>query len=520
MEQNKSTENKRQKPVDGTTSTTTDTDATATAYTTTNSATNSLNSFNSNRTGDGRQTSNKKNFKTEASSFFKDTWHYIKEIVNIYDESDAGTTIANLTKGVEFRGDNVWLLLFAMIIASVGLNVNSTAVIIGAMLVSPLMGPIMGVGLAIGINDNALLRKSLKNLLVMVVIALLASSVYFLLTPLSDAQSELLARTKPTIFDVFIAFFGGAAGILASSRKQEKITVVSGVAIATALMPPLCTAGFGIGTGQPMYFFGAFYLFFINSFFIALATFLMVRYLRFPKKTYLDTTVERKVRRSIAIFTIIVLIPSIFIAINVIKETSFNSSAIGYIDDIQKNPVMQNVQIISQERNYSRKGSEIVLSLVGQPLTAEQVSILQNRMTELGLEDTKLTIKQAAGASLDVKTQALMLQDFIEDKDRIIAERDSTIERLTRQIDIERHRADITANQLADEISALYPEVKEITMSKAVKVNTKSGKTDSIPTVTLMWTTTPGESQTSSLKSWLSVRFNTDNIDVVNLQAQ
>lgn len=239
-------------------------------------------------------TPNDRKFKTDARRFLREVWLYLKELVNIYDESDPTATIANLTKGVEFRGDNVWLLLFAMIIASVGLNVNSTAVIIGAMLVSPLMGPIMGVGLSIGINDNTLLRKSLKNLAVMMIIALLASSIYFLLTPLSDAQSELLARTKPTIFDVFIAFFGGAAGILASSRKQEKITVVSGVAIATALMPPLCTAGYGIGTGQPIYFFGAFYLFFINSFFIALATFLMVRYLRFPKRTYVDATRERR----------------------------------------------------------------------------------------------------------------------------------------------------------------------------------------------------------------------------------
>ena len=153
------------------------------------------------------------------------------------------------------------------------------------MLISPLMGPIMGLGLSIGISDGELLRKSLKNLFIMIVISLVASSLYFLISPLSDAQSELLARTKPTIYDVFIAFFGGLAGILAASRKQEKVTIVSGVAIATALMPPLCTAGYGLGTGQLIYFFGAFYLFFINAFFIALATYLMVRYLHFPRKT-------------------------------------------------------------------------------------------------------------------------------------------------------------------------------------------------------------------------------------------
>lgn len=459
----------------------------------------------------------KKTFREEAKIFFSEIWRYIKDLVNIYDESDSSATIANLTKGVEFKGDNVWLLFLAMIIASVGLNVNSTAVIIGAMLVSPLMGPIMGVGLAIGINDNQLLRKSLKNLAVMMVIALLASSIYFLLTPLSDAQSELLARTQPTIFDVFIAFFGGAAGILASSRKQEKITVVSGVAIATALMPPLCTAGYGIGTGQPMYFLGAFYLFFINSFFIALATFLMVRYLRFPKRTYLDQVRERKVRRSIAVFTIIVLIPSVIIAFGVIKETSFNSSAISYIDDIQNSVILKDAQIISSERNYSRKGSEIVLSLVGQPLTGEEVSLLQQRMTELGLKDTKLTIRQAAGASLDVKTQARMLQDFIEDKDRIIASKDSTINVLRNSIAEAQRMSEVTADGIAREMSALYPTIESLTMSEAVKVDIKTQRTDTVPTVTIRWKEQPSADTTERISDWLKVRFKAGKVDIMNL---
>lgn len=461
---------------------------------------------------------NPKRFKAEARIFFREIWKYIKDLINIYDEADPTTTIANLTKGVEFRGDNVWLLLFAMIIASVGLNVNSTAVIIGAMLVSPLMGPIMGVGLSIGINDNVLLRKSIKNLMVMVVIALLASSIYFLITPLSDAQSELLARTKPTIFDVFIAFFGGAAGILASSRKQEKITVVSGVAIATALMPPLCTAGFGIGTGQPMYFFGAFYLFFINSFFIALATFMMVRYLHFPKRTYVDAARERRVRRSIAIFTIIVLVPSIIIAFNVIRETSFNSSAIQYIEDIKTNPVMKNVQIINHERYFSRKGNEVILSLVGEPLSAEQVSILQQRMTELGLKDTKLTIRQAGGASLDVKTQARMLQDFIEDKDRTILQKDSTINELKRLLAEEKQKESLSTTHLAKELYTLYPTIEQVTMANAVKVNTKTNKTDSVPTITIVWTETPTDAQKAQLNKWVKVRVQDKNIDIVNLK--
>lgn len=446
----------------------------------------------------------------------KEIWAYIKSLTSIVEDTDSETTIANIVKGVEFRADNVWVLFFAIIIASVGLNVNSTAVIIGAMLVSPLMGPIMGLGLAIGISDNELLRKSLKNLFIMIVISLVASSLYFLISPLSDAQSELLARTKPTIYDVFIAFFGGLAGILASSRKQEKITVVSGVAIATALMPPLCTAGYGLGTGQLIYFFGAFYLFFINAFFIALATYLMVRYLHFPRKTFLDPATERKVRRSIAIFTIIVVVPSIFIAINVIRETSFDNNAIKYVNDIQNNPVMQNVQIISQQRTFSSKGNEITLSLVGEPLTSEQVAVLQKRLDEMGLKDTKLTIRQAGGASLDVGTQAKMLQEFIEDKDRTIEQKDSLIRDLRRQIRMEQKRADVTTQQLAEELQVLYPHINDVSMAEAVRVDVRNNVTDTIPTLNINWAIQPTEVEYEHLQNWLKVRLKTDKLEIVS----
>ncbi len=454
--------------------------------------------------------------KERLLQFIKEVWAYIKSLASIAEDTDSETTVANIIKGVEFRADNIWVLFFAIIIASVGLNVNSTAVIIGAMLVSPLMGPIMGLGLSIGISDGELLRKSLKNLFIMIVISLVASSFYFLISPLSDAQSELLARTKPTIYDVFIAFFGGLAGILAASRKQEKVTVVSGVAIATALMPPLCTAGYGLGTGQLIYFFGAFYLFFINAFFIALATYLMVRYLHFPRKTFLDQATELKVRRSIAVFTIVVLVPSVFIAINVVRETSFNNNAIKYVNDIQNNPVMQNVQIISQQRTFSSKGNEITISLVGEPLTSEQVAVLQKRMEEMGLKNTKLNIRQAGGASLDVGTQAKMLQDFIEDKDRTIEQKDSLIQELRQEIVLEQTRAQVTAEQLAHELSVLYPHIHDISMAEAVKFNVQSNMTDTIPTLNINWTQQPTSEEYQHLSNWLKVRLKTDKLDIIS----
>lgn len=454
--------------------------------------------------------------KERLLQFIKEVWAYIKSLASIAEDTDSETTVANIIKGVEFRADNIWVLFFAIIIASVGLNVNSTAVIIGAMLVSPLMGPIMGLGLSIGISDGELLRKSLKNLFIMIVISLVASSFYFLISPLSDAQSELLARTKPTIYDVFIAFFGGLAGILAASRKQEKVTVVSGVAIATALMPPLCTAGYGLGTGQLIYFFGAFYLFFINAFFIALATYLMVRYLHFPRKTFLDQATELKVRRSIAVFTIVVLVPSVFIAINVVRETSFNNNAIKYVNDVQNNPVMQNVQIISQQRTFSSKGNEITISLVGEPLTSEQVAVLQKRMEEMGLKNTKLNIRQAGGASLDVGTQAKMLQDFIEDKDRTIEQKDLLIRDLRQQIRLEQQRAQVTTEQLAYELSVLYPHIHDISMAEAVKFSVQSNTSDTIPILNISWTQQPTSEEYQHLSNWLKVRLKTDKLDIIS----
>lgn len=217
--------------------------------------------------------------------------------------------IENIRKGIEFKGTNLWVLVFATFIASLGLNVNSTAVIIGAMLISPLMGPIMGIGLSVGINDFELMKRSLRNFGFMVLVSIATSTFYFVISPLSNAQSELLARTVPTTYDVLIALFGGLAGIVAQSRKDRTSTVIPGVAIATALMPPLCTAGFGLATLQFKYFIGAFYLFFINTVFIAIATYMVVRFLKYEKHSFLDSKKERKVRRSMVLIVLVTLSP-------------------------------------------------------------------------------------------------------------------------------------------------------------------------------------------------------------------
>jgi uncharacterized hydrophobic protein (TIGR00271 family) len=226
---------------------------------------------------------------------------FLHKLASIEEGTDEKGSIEGIRRDVEFKGVNVWILVASIFIASIGLNTNATAVIIGAMLISPLMGPIIGTGLAVGIMDFALLKKSLRNFATTVAISILTSTLYFAISPLSEVQSELLARTTPTIFDVGIAFFGGLAGIVAGSRR-EKSNVVPGVAIATALMPPLCTAGFGLATGNLSFFFGAMYLFFINSVFISFATIIIVRYLKFQRVGFVDARTETRARYGIYLF--------------------------------------------------------------------------------------------------------------------------------------------------------------------------------------------------------------------------
>ena len=230
-------------------------------------------------------------------------------------EAGEHETIEEIKKGIVFKGANLWILIFAIIVCSVGLNVNSTAVIIGAMLyLSLLMGPIMGVGLGIGIYDFELIIKALKNLGIAIVISVHTSALYFWASPLNDAQSELLARTSPNLWDVFIAMFGGLAGIVAGSRK-EKTNAIPGVAIATALMPPLCTAGYGLGTDSGFISLGAIYLFFINSVFISLSTYMIVRALRYSKKEFVDPDREKRVKRYIGLLVFLIIIPSALTAL-------------------------------------------------------------------------------------------------------------------------------------------------------------------------------------------------------------
>lgn len=441
------------------------------------------------------------------TQFLRNLLAWLKRTVRIHEDTDYEATVTSIGNAITFKGTNVWILFFAIIVASVGLNVNSTAVIIGAMLISPLMGPIMGIGLAVGTTDNEMLRISLRNLLIMVIISLLASTAYFFLSPLGDAQSELLARTRPTIFDVLIAFFGGAAGIVATSRKSQPFTVISGVAIATALMPPLCTAGYGLATAQFRYFFGAFYLFFINSFFIALSTFLIIKYLRFPQKTYLDPSRAKLVKRSITLFSIIVIIPSIIIALQVIQETSFHASANRFINEVQEMPYFEHVQLVNSKKDYSMKDQTIVLSVVGKEITTEDITHMQRMLhNQYGLEHATLIVKQTDQFYYP-ENENEVIEKILERKDAQIMENQQRIAELEKELAKNKTNEQLN-KQIAQELAIQYPSITSFSIVKLVYTETKSLKADTIPTLFIQSSRTLTNEQQQNLLKWMRVRLN------------
>lgn len=292
----------------------------------------------------------------------------LKDDMEKYDE-----VVEHIKKGVDIKGTNLWVLIFAIFVASIGLNVNSTAVIIGAMLISPLMGPIMGIGMGVGINDFELIKRGIRNLAIATIMSVITSTLYFLISPLHQAQSELLARTTPSIWDVFIALFGGLAGIVAATRK-EKSNVIPGVAIATALMPPLCTAGYGIATGQWIYFLGAFYLFFINSVFISLSSLLIVRFLNFPRIRLEDVKKEKRVRISIAVLVVLGIVPSVYLGYRIVKRSLFENNVAAFIQDEFQFEKTQVLKYDLDEKSYL-----VEVFVIGKQLPEEEIELIETK---------------------------------------------------------------------------------------------------------------------------------------------
>ncbi len=409
-----------------------------------------------------------------------------------------------INENVSFRGGNLWVLIFAIFMASLGLNVDSTAVIIGAMLISPLMGPIIGIGHSVGVNDFALLKKSFKNYIVASIISILTAAIYFIISPYNGVQSELLARTTPTLYDVFIATFGGAAGIVALS-KGGKGTVIPGVAIATALMPPLCTAGYGIAHWNSKFFLGAIYLYFINCVFIALATYIGTRMMKFKYKVFIKKKSYLRVRKYIIGLVIITIVPAIYMTIKIVRDSYFNTNLKNFI---AKEIKYSGTQIVHQNVNKTDKVLEIVA--VGREIPDEHIEKAQNALIDYNLGSYKLQIIQGnqSDSILKLNSELISLETKASDKDKTIQEQAKEIIALEDKLQsLERYNS--LSAELIAEVKIFFDQVYSINLN-SVTENSVDGKSKVFiqAVVTVNEGASMSEKETSQLKELISAKCN------------
>lgn len=411
-----------------------------------------------------------------------------------------------VSRDVTFRGINLWVLITATLVASVGLNVNSTAVIIGAMLISPLMGPINGVGVSLAIYDIALFRKSLRNLVVAVLFSLLTSAGYFALTPLKEAGTELLARTTPTFWDVLIAFFGGLSGAIATLGREKRTNVIAGVAIATALMPPLCTAGYGIGTLQLRFFAGALYLFLINAVFISASAYLTFQAIRFPNREFIDKTYQLRIRRLLAGIAVLTLLPSIYVAYTVVKDAVEEARVRRFVENAFSG--FPTVTLVEQKRTIDGDSVRLRLVLVGDLLTPAQIAYLQHELRHTyHLPHYTLEIVQGTTASrtgAETAKLAEVAERSFSELRRLSDSLNATQNRLAACEKLLQETAD-RSRQLSIEIQALFPEVERA----GAQVVTLSDGKSSRDTLLIVVLGTKGNRRLTDEKrllAWLSER--------------
>jgi uncharacterized hydrophobic protein (TIGR00271 family) len=436
--------------------------------------------------------------------------HYLRDRFDLEEgKEDELETIEYISKNVEFKGANLWILIFAIFVASIGLNVNSTAVIIGAMLISPLMGPIMGIGLAAGINDFDLLKRSFRNLGLAIFISILTSAVYFSITPIDDAQSELLARTEPTVWDVLIALFGGLAGIIAGSRK-EKSNAIPGVAIATALMPPLCTAGYGLATGNLYFFMGAFYLFFINSVFISLSTYLIVRFMQYPKKQFIDQKREKRVQTYISVVTLLTIIPSVWLAYILVKKSIWEEQAKEFVKAEFHFP---KTLILGTEFTFSPERT-ITVQLIGETIPSEEKIKLEKKLTELGLENTALTINQNDLANDLNLIKSEELKEVNDWDDVLIAGKNWQISQLEEANFREAEIRNLSI-EIAREAKIIYPNLKKFSLGRSFSTTVENTEVDTLLTARAVFSPKPNSRELGKFGAWLKVRTNADTISLL-----
>lgn len=418
-------------------------------------------------------------------------------------EENRDKVLENVVSNISFRGSNLWILACAIVVASVGLNVNSTAVIIGAMLISPLMGPIVGAGFGLGIFDFALLRKSLKNLFIATIVSLAVSTIYFYLSPFKETQTELLARTAPNIYDILIAFFGGLVGVIAITRV-EKGNPIPGVAIATALMPPLCTAGYGLAIGNLKFFFGALYLYTINCVFICIATFIIVKYLKYAPVKFVDQKRKKQVKYAMTSLIIILVLPSIYFAFKLYEEKKYNEKVNNYIEN---EFTAKGYTIIYKKTRYLTNPHKIELAFLSKKFNDKEVAVLNQKLKYYKIENTRLKIRQD---TIDLKKDIL---NEIGSAKAQQNEKDILIANLQKEIASSR----VDNAKILSEVKILFPEIRNISIAR----HTFNEGTDSVKTIPIMvYQLNSKMSLASKIKmsAWLKHKLQSQDLEIYEEQ--
>ncbi len=449
------------------------------------------------------------------------TWASIKKFLNelfdIRTESDRDATIEAVKKDIPFKGHTAWILIFSIFVASIGLNVSSTAVVIGAMLISPLMGPIVGIGLSIAINDVETMRRSLINLAVMVFLSVLTAFLYFKLSPLTEETPELIARTYPTILDVLIAIFGGLGLIVAKTKSGTIASVIFGVAIATALMPPLCTVGYGLAISNWEYALGALYLFSINAVFIALSTFIVSKILRFPMVRYANSKRRRRIAQIASLVAIVVMVPSVILFLNLLKQQVFETRTKEFVKNVIK---YEGAEVVKFTQDYKTKNIDVYL--IGRPVPQNKISEWLNTLQEdEKLAETHLRIYQGADQSgelaerLSGEVKAGILEDLYVKNEQLIQDKDEKIRFLENQVALMKIQ-NVPFKELSEEIRINYNNLE--TFSYSNKITTNFKQTDTLPVINLRWkkgvSSKEKSADTEKIKAWLKYKMKLDTLQV------
>ncbi len=445
--------------------------------------------------------------KKNVTGLFKSINILLKRVFSFQNEVDKNMVVNSIKSDISMHGTTAWILVCSILIASVGLNADSTPVVIGAMLISPLMGPILGLGYSISTNDLETFKSSVTNFLVMVVISVITAYIFFSVFPLREESSELLARTKPDIRDVLIAFFGGLALIIAKTKKENLSSAIFGVAIATALMPPLCTAGFGLAIQNIDYALGAMYLFSINSIYIIIATYSVLKFLRFPLVNYTNASNRKKINRFISFTSLLIMIPAIITFFSVMNESKFNSQGKDFINNELKG--LSNYDYLKSVvlYNYNQGDSEIVINNYGQKTISDDfIDVLNNKkMDYSALKEVKLIINQGSNNS-NTFIKELRLRDSIK-----LANKSDEVNKLSLEIEALKNlsKEKLIFEKISNEANLIYPDLKEFEIYEKLGTNFNSTSKDLV--VRVKWDTLLNTLEKNklniSLKRWLEFQF-------------